>query len=343
MCNEHAHTRAHASRGGDNSKECDVFYAHPTTLLGFLTWNMLVPDKKPGSIAGMFGRGDLIHEHAGAFAESCNVWAPRYRQMGFLAQGQNLDANDPTVLANVKASMAMALADLKAAFKAFLAQRPDKTRPFVIAAHSQGSILMTKVIADCVEGTDAEQCFVAAYLAGGYVSRDLFGTVFQSVHECAGPTDLKCIISYDTRTAVFEPKSAQNLPFGLGLWPHHLMYHLHDEYCDYGTIEHKMDDCSKPRVQTNPLTWTHTDGVGEGQPGYLGGKAEGKSAPVLAPDGWGESVKVTDHVLLVDDPKQWWKGIEEGGPGNHHPIDIQFWYYNIQENVGRRIAAWRSQ
>mmetsp|Transcript_19919 Transcript_19919/g.36086 ORF Transcript_19919/g.36086 Transcript_19919/m.36086 type:complete len:133 (+) Transcript_19919:592-990(+) len=98
---------------------------------------MLVPDKKPGSIAGMFGRGDLIHEHAGAFAESCNVWAPRYRQMGFLAQGQNLDANDPTVLANVKASMAMALADLKAAFKAFLAQRPDKTRPFVIAAHSQ--------------------------------------------------------------------------------------------------------------------------------------------------------------------------------------------------------------
>eukprot|EP00621_Florenciella_sp_RCC1693_P016666 CAMPEP_0182536036 /NCGR_PEP_ID=MMETSP1323-20130603/19217_1 /TAXON_ID=236787 /ORGANISM="Florenciella parvula, Strain RCC1693" /LENGTH=68 /DNA_ID=CAMNT_0024746229 /DNA_START=50 /DNA_END=253 /DNA_ORIENTATION=- len=68
---------------------------------------------------------------------------------------------------------------------------------------------MSKVIADCVEGTAAEEYFVAAYLTGAYLSRDLFGTVFKSIHECSGPTDLKCIISYDTRSAAFVPEKMQ--------------------------------------------------------------------------------------------------------------------------------------
>ena len=76
--------------------------------------------------------------------------------------------------------------DVSAAFIHFLKNRPAKARPFIIAAHSQGSFLATRVIRDCIEGTTAEKQFVAAYLAGGYVPLDLFGTVFKSVHACTG-------------------------------------------------------------------------------------------------------------------------------------------------------------
>ena len=43
-----------------------------------------------------------------------------------------------------KASLQLAAGDVQAAFEAFLAQRPDPARPFVVVAHSQGAILMAK-------------------------------------------------------------------------------------------------------------------------------------------------------------------------------------------------------
>jgi alpha-beta hydrolase superfamily lysophospholipase len=73
-------------------------------------------------------------------------------------------------LDQVKGSIDLAYDDLKRAFRHFLEARPDKKRPFFVAAHSQGAILMSKVIADCVEPSPEHRSrFVAAYLAGGYV------------------------------------------------------------------------------------------------------------------------------------------------------------------------------
>merc|ERR1719265_2111487 len=98
----------------------------------------------------------------------------------------------------VKESVDLAAGDLRRAFEAFLEQRPDKQRPFFIAGHSQGSILMSKVLKDVVDGTEHEQYFVAAYLCGGYLPKDLFGLVYKSVHACEGPTDIDCVMSWDT-------------------------------------------------------------------------------------------------------------------------------------------------
>ena len=52
--------------------------------------------------------------------------------------------SSPAKTETFRAAMDLALADAKTAFRAFLADRPDKKRPFIIAAHSQGCFHMVK-------------------------------------------------------------------------------------------------------------------------------------------------------------------------------------------------------
>ena len=71
-------------------------------------------------------------------------WVPRYNQVGMLALGTSSPSARPKKIAKFKAAMALAYAD-SAAARCFLEER-GQTRPFIILAHSQGSILMVKVI-----------------------------------------------------------------------------------------------------------------------------------------------------------------------------------------------------
>ena len=114
------------------------------------------------------GDPDIIGGQAGAFSESCNIYMPKYRELGFFAQiWYNLSNCDETKLETFNQHLQLAAADLKSAFLAFLRDRPDSTRPFIVAGHSQGAVLLTKVLAECVQGTPHENLLVAAYLAGG--------------------------------------------------------------------------------------------------------------------------------------------------------------------------------
>jgi hypothetical protein len=65
-------------READGDKEADVFYAHPTTGLGLLRWNLawedMGGDKCTGPVAG---DPDLITGQAGAWRTDCNIWAPK--------------------------------------------------------------------------------------------------------------------------------------------------------------------------------------------------------------------------------------------------------------------------
>ena len=79
------------------TKAADLFYAHPTTEFGLFGWNIPFDDyNSSGKLKdNLSGDPDLIASQAGAFRDSCNVWAPRYSQMGILAQAQNLSKEDP--------------------------------------------------------------------------------------------------------------------------------------------------------------------------------------------------------------------------------------------------------
>ena len=251
-------------------------------------------------------------------------------------------------LDSVKTSLDMASDDLERAFKHFLENRPDKNKPIIVAGHSQGGVLMTRVLARQLQGTEHEEKLVAAYLCGSYLPKDLFGTVFTSLKACSGPTDTKCIIAYDTRTPSFKPESMNNiisLPYlvAFGLWGHHLYWLLHDKYCERPT---GTDDVGKPRLQINPGTWQESSG-GE----YLGASVTSTGVnpradhitgqPIMAPAGWAEKTVVNHYSDMVADTDEFWQGAHK--QGNLHSVDVQFWFYNHRENVKRRLNAWFEQ
>ena len=57
-----------------------------------------------------------------------------------------------------------------------------------------------------------------------------------------------------------------------------------------------------------------------------------------------DSVRVTDKAVLVDDPRAWYTfDVKPAKHGNLHPVDVQFWHFNIKENAQRRVKAWRAR
>ena len=166
--------------------------------------------------------------------------------MGFLSQGKDLETTDAHLDAK-KESLDLAAGDLESAFRHFLDNRPDPSRPIIVAGHSQGAILLTRVLATTLQGSEHEGKLVAAYLCGGYVPTDLFdGTVFKTIKACSGPTDTQCVVAYDTRTPEFKPESMNHIAGPVGLWAHHLHWLLHDRYCERPT---GTDDVGKVRKE----------------------------------------------------------------------------------------------
>ena len=183
---------------------------------------------------------------------------------------------------------------------------------------------------------DVEQ-FVTAYLAGGYVPEDLFGTVFKRLEPSTGPTSLRSISSWDTRTSAYDPAKINNIGFGYGLWAHHLYWLLHDGYTTRPA--NVTDDKAKKRLQINPCTWS-TEGGGRHEGVSLTFKGGGMG-PVMPDEGWSDGIKTNHYAVEVPDPEDWLPGGgKAGGPGNLHPVDVHFWFHNIRVNAGVRLEAW---
>lgn len=311
-------------------KITDCFYIHPTTVMSPCSWNAKRDGYAPkGDVLPDFMDPDLLVNQAGAFAD-CNIWAPRYSQVGMMGLIKcNLKTADKA-LVPYKAALMTAYADVKAAFQVFLETR-DKQRPFIIAAHSQGSFMAAKVIAS-LEGTAHLKQFVAGYLAGGYIPTDLFGTVFKDVQACSSPTDTRCLISWDTRVLGKWTPDALNTGM-LGMHPHLIYWDFFDKYCERSPSV--TDDKGKDRLQINPLTWT-SNGGGV----HLGVKLAKSTEPQVPPEGYGGKVEVTNNAVLIEDPKPWYTEYPGSAP-NFHPKDVQFFFFNIKENVPKRVEAWQ--
>lgn len=209
-------------------------------------------------------------------------------------------------------------------------------------------MLLTRVLVDCVEGTKHEEQFVAAYLCGGYLPAEYFqgggangNARFKSFHPCTGPEDTKCVISWDTRTAEeWKPENIHQGP--LALWPRFMHWALFDEG---EPMPIQNDDVANSRIQINPQTWNSEVGgehLGVNLLKFPIKQEEGRVRIErnLPPNDYKAVVKVDDKAVYVQDPTSWIKGCNVGY-GNMHPVDIQFWYYNIQENVGARLKAHR--
>ena len=203
------------------TKKYDVFYIHPTGY--FLKhWNEPLDDD---SIS--YERTDShLASQASAFAETCNIYAPYYRQATYYSFYDTQS--------NAQAAQDLAYSDVSKAFKVFL-EHHNNGRPFFIAGHSQGALHGQRLVHEYVSNQPIRKQFIAAYLIGYILPIKYFHELYPDLSISSSSNDQQSIISWSTGTQGFERSRAYSM-----FW------------MPNGWINEPMD---QPIVCQNPFSW----------------------------------------------------------------------------------------
>jgi hypothetical protein len=127
----------------------DCFYVYPTISAEETTYSDL---KQTPEVR------DTVNRQVGRLTSKCRVFAPVYRQLTIYGLKQMMRGE-------AKENFDLPLSDIAAAWASYLAHDNDG-RGVVLIGHSQGTILLQKLIAGTIEGTPQQRLIVSAFLAG---------------------------------------------------------------------------------------------------------------------------------------------------------------------------------
>jgi hypothetical protein len=172
----------------------DCFYVYPTT------------SGDPGISADMIpGEGEEIgttRNQAARFTSDCRVFAPMYRQVTLNAIGGRAQGD-------YAAASRQAYQDVLDAFKQYLANDSDG-RGFVLIGHSQGSIILGRLIANEIDNQPAlRDRLVSAILPGANLAvprGKVVGGAFQNIPLCEADDQTGCLVAYSTFRASAPPQ-----------------------------------------------------------------------------------------------------------------------------------------
>ena len=167
------------SRDAQATAPVDVFFLHPTTFLSPDAWNQSLDDVATNGLTDEM----VMRVQASVFNGCCRIYAPRYRQATLATF---FDDNESAALA-----LALAYEDVVAAFRYYVTHF-NEGRPFVLAAHSQGSRHADYLMADEIVGTELADRMVAAYPVGF----ELDGS--NGVPVCESPTQTGCQVTWNS-------------------------------------------------------------------------------------------------------------------------------------------------
>jgi hypothetical protein len=168
--------------------QVDCFYVYPTAS----EEPSLYSDLTPGP-----GETRSAESQAARFAAKCRVFAPMYRSI-------TLAALHKVLKGEAKVDFDGPYADVRDAWRRYLA-RENHGRGVVLIGHSQGSILLERLIAEEIDGKPAQKLLVGAYLAGvpSLVvpeGKDVGGT-FKSVPVCRTAGQAGCVVAWSSYAA----------------------------------------------------------------------------------------------------------------------------------------------
>lgn len=285
--------------------DVDVFFVHPTSYFSSDQWNQSVDDTDTNK------RTDdgSIRNQASVFSGCCRIYAPRYRQMTF---GGFIQYSDSSTKA-----MDLAYSDVKRAFEYYIAHY-NKTRPFIIAAHSQGSRHAVRLIQEMIDNTSLRGQFVAAYIVGNWVKQDWFDKDLKTIKPCQRADDTECVLTW---SSMLEGENAQTMRDGFarrsGLPP---------------------EPAGTRYVCTNPLSWTTGPELAPASMD-LGGWVYGLGDTPRPPDPGLVSARCDNGALYVSKPEGLFYNARVLPGGNYHNYDYQLAYMSIRKNVQDRIKA----
>jgi hypothetical protein len=201
---------------------------------------------------------------------------------------------------------------VRRAFLAFLARR-GRERPFILAGHSQGSVLLERLLDEEISRTPLREHLIAAYLIGGRVTVDGLRARAPDIAPCRTRTDLHCVVAWNAR----------EVSYTAGRW------------------ELRLRD-GEPRVCTNPLSWQNDEAFAPAsqnlgavfmetadrspRPGFADAQCIRGVLRIRAIGAVPRDVpsRILDYVL---------------GSGNRHPVEYQIFYANLRANAIERAAA----
>jgi hypothetical protein len=179
--------------------EADCLYLYPTVDPGLLT----PPRNLDFGQIDMAAVRDIFAGQGLPFREACAVWAPVYRQTS-LNSFEQADTREK--------GLATAFRDVEAAFDYYLSHATPG-RPIVIVAHSQGAIVMTRLLKQRFEGQpELLRRLVVAVLAGplgGFVvpQDELVGGTLQEIPLCSTDEQTGCALTFATFSAKIPPNA----------------------------------------------------------------------------------------------------------------------------------------
>lgn len=163
----------------------DCFYVYPTVSRDPGDNSDLVPGiEEQGVAAVQFAR----------FASLCRPFAPLYRQ-ATLASLQKAMSGDST---GVVRNFGLAYGDVVAAWRHYL-KHDNKGRPFVLIGHSQGSIMLSMLLAREIEGKPEAARMLSAMLLGFNIEvpeGKLVGGTFKQTPLCSRVGETGCVVTY---------------------------------------------------------------------------------------------------------------------------------------------------
>ena len=288
-----------------DAPQASVFFIHPTSFLESSAWNAPLDDAESQERARLF-----VRSQASAFNHVGAVWAPKYRQATF---GAFLTTQE-----NATRALDFAYRDVLEAFEEFLRQAPAE-RPIVLAAHSQGSLHLMRLLQERLRGAPEAQRIAAAYVVGWPISRDA-DLPEMALPECARADEAGCILSFQSFAEPADPSQVT-------------------EVYDATSGPTGISRAGSPMVCTNPLTGTR------------GGEAPaGANLGTLVPNGDMSSAELRPDAVparcdlrgfLLIGPVE---ALPDMGnyalPGNnYHVYDYALFWANLRADVARRLAA----
>ncbi|HJW41894.1 MAG TPA: DUF3089 domain-containing protein, partial [Rhizomicrobium sp.] len=257
----------------------------------------------------------MMANQASVYNGCCAIYAPRYREGSIF---RYLDASK----AIYKQSGDLAYSDVDRAFTYFL-EHYSKGRPFIMASHSQGTEHAFHLIQARIDGTPLTKRMVAAYLLGGGIT-DAEVTALKTVHACDSPTDLNCVMQWDT---FGDGAKVSANPEGRQLCVNPLSW--------------RRDGKMAPKT----LAKGAVPGSGNFQIGFWGSDiATGvKFEPLAAPVRSNEWAECRGGRLFVTDLSGTPLAKLDVGGRNYHGLDYPLFAMDIRENAQVRVAAYLAQ
>lgn len=288
------------------TKDVDTFYIYSTSYVetSFLEGSS---DYAPlDNLEMVLGAYAEYLTNASVYEESTNVFVPYYRQAGMRHAGEVRDTSE-----NVDSAISgIPYEDMSAALDYYF-EHYNNGRPFILAGHSQGSLMALYVLKNYFkEHPDYYKRMVAAYPIGFSVTKDVL-EAYPHLKFATGETDTGVLVSWNTEGKQNVEQNARNVV-------------VLSNAISINPLNWKLDDTYAPASENlgslvfNPETGRH-------EIGDVGADAQ------LVP---GRGVILTNTTAAPTDMADFF------GPQSYHEDDYTLYYNNIKDNVAKRVAAY---